>query len=92
MAFRFEFDPEKARVNWIKHRVSFEEAASVFSDPLEVTVYDPEHSSDEDRFLSLGRSMTNRLLVVSYAERGSVIRLISARPATSAERRHYEGL
>ena len=88
--FTFEYDPEKARTNGIKHRVAFEEAASVFYDPFEVTVYDPEHSDDEDRYISVGRSRHDRLLVVCYVERGSTIRLISARAASPNERRNYE--
>jgi uncharacterized protein len=80
--FTFEYDPEKARTNWVKHRVSFEEAASVF--------YDPEHSDDEDRYISVGRSRHDRLLVVCYVERGTSIRLISARAASQNERRNYE--
>ena len=87
---RFESDPNKARENCTKHRVSFEEAATVFFDPLEVTVYDPDHSIDEDRYISIGQSTFDRLLVVSYTERGTTIRIISARTATPRERREYE--
>jgi uncharacterized protein len=90
MAGQFEADREKARVNWLKHRVSFEEAVTVFSDPLERTTPDPDHSIDEDRFVTIGRSRFDRLLVVSYTERGSTIRVISARAATPRERRTYE--
>ena len=90
MAGHFEADPDKARTNWLKHRVSFEEAATAFFDPLEVTIHDPAHSADEDRFITIGRSNFDRLLVVSYTERGSTIRIISARAATPRERRSYE--
>lgn len=90
MPGRFEADSDKARHNWLKHRVSFEEAATIFADPLEITVYDPEHSEYEDRFISIGRSRFDRVLVVCYTERASTIRLISARPATARERRTYE--
>jgi len=90
MAGRCESDPDKARENWLTHRVSFEEAATVFFDPLEITEDDPDHSIGEDRYISIGRSTFDRLLVVSYTERAGTIRLISARPATPRERRAYE--
>jgi uncharacterized DUF497 family protein len=86
----FEWDPEKADENLRNHGVSFTEAQTVFADPLEVTIPDPDHSDGEFRFLSLGRSGADRLLVVSYTERGSRIRVISAREATPRERRDYE--
>ncbi|MBI2202961.1 MAG: BrnT family toxin [Candidatus Rokubacteria bacterium] len=72
------------------HGVAFSEAQTIFADPLEVTIPDPDHSDGEFRFLSLGRSEADRLLVVSYTERGSRIRIISAREATPKERRDYE--
>ncbi len=72
------------------HGVGFVEASTVFADPLELTIQDPDHSSDEDRFLNLGISSNGRLLVVSFTERSQRIRLISARPATPGERRQYE--
>jgi uncharacterized protein len=90
MALRFSWDPRKAASNRRKHGVSFEEAASAFADPLSVTVPDPDHSVAEARFLLLGRSDRQRLLVVAHAERGDEIRLISARLATCRERRQYE--
>jgi len=86
----FEWDPEKAEENLRSHRVAFTEAQTVFGDPLEVTISDPDHSDEEIRFLSLGRSEADRLLVVSYTERGSQVRIISAREATPRERRDYE--
>ncbi len=86
----FEWDPEKAEENLRNHGVAFTEAQTVFGDPLEVTIPDPDHSDGEFRFLSLGRSEADRLLVVSYTERGSRIRIISAREATPKERRDYE--
>jgi len=73
-----------------KHEISFEEASSVFGDPLAFTFQDPEHSAGEHRFLAFGVSRTGLLLVVSFAERGKRTRLISARPATRAERKIYE--
>ena len=86
----FEWDPVKAEENLRDHGVTFTEAQTVFGDPLEVTIPDPDHSDGEFRFLSLGRSEVDRLLVVSYTERGSRIRIISAREATPRERRDYE--
>ena len=86
----FEWDPQKAAKNLRKHKVSFTEAATVFDDPLSVTVADPDHSADEDRFIIVGQSYRRRLLIVSFAERGDRIRIISAREPTPAERRAYE--
>ena len=86
----FEWDPEKADENIRSHGVAFTDAQTVFGDTLEVTIPDPDHSDGEFRFLSLGRSAADRLLVVSYTERGSRVRIISAREATPRERRHYE--
>jgi len=86
----FEWDPQKAAKNLRKHRVSFAEAATVFDDPLSVTVVDPDHSAEEDRFIIVGQSYRRRLLIVSFAERGDRIRIISARELTPAERRAYE--
>jgi uncharacterized protein len=85
-----EWDVAKAESNLEKHGVSFPEAMAVFGDPLEVTIPDPDHSEGEFRFLSLGSSAQGRLLVVAYTEREGRIRLISAREATSKERRKYE--
>ena len=86
----FEWDERKARTNLKKHGVRFEEAASVFRDPLSLTVADSEHSESEDRFLDVGMSEQGRLLVVSYTERGSLIRIISCRQAMPLERKAYE--
>ncbi|MCA9756531.1 MAG: BrnT family toxin [Candidatus Eisenbacteria bacterium] len=85
-----EWDVGKARTNLRKHRVSFEEAATVFGDPMSVTIQDPDHSLGEIRFVDLGLSRSNRLLVVVYAERENRIRIISARQASRRERRSYE--
>lgn len=87
---RFEWDKNKAASNFKKHQVSFEEAKTIFGDPLEVTISDPGHSEYEERFLSIGMSDKGLLLVVSYTERDGRIRIISARVATNAERNHYE--
>jgi uncharacterized DUF497 family protein len=86
----FEWDPNKADANLRKHSVSFGEAATVFADPLAVDRPDPDHSQGEGRFICVGRSYVDRLLVVAYAERGDRIRIISARVAEPRERRGYE--
>ena len=87
---RFEWDPRKEALNLRKHGVSFDEASTVFGDPLAGTISDPQHSEREFRFVTLGRSSENRLLVVAHADRGENTRIISARPATAHERRRYE--
>ncbi|BAU14470.1 hypothetical protein LEP3755_50170 [Leptolyngbya sp. NIES-3755] len=87
---RFEWNDNKAASNLSKHKVSFEEAKSVFANPLYVDFYDPDHSENEERFLIVGESNCGRLLIVSYTEREKVIRLISAREVTRAEREAYE--
>lgn len=86
----FEWDPGKARDNEAKHGVSFLEATTVFGDPLSVTVPDPDHSIGEERFVPIGMSHQQRLLVVVHADRDDVIRLINARLATRPEREAYE--
>lgn len=86
----FEWDPTKAKLNIWKHGVSFEEATTALLDPLSKTDHDPDHSIDEDRFITFGISARRRLLVVSYTERADLIRLISARLATKTERKIYE--
>ena len=90
MTLTVEWDPEKARSNLRKHHVSFEEASTVFGDPMSVTIRDPDHSIGEKRFLDVGLSHSGRLLAVAYTERGSRIRLISARPASRRERKIHE--
>lgn len=86
----FEWDPQKAAKNLRKHKVSFAEAATVFSDSLSATVPDPDHSDEEDRYIIVGKSMRFRLLIVAFAERDDRIRIISARELTRAERKAYE--
>jgi uncharacterized DUF497 family protein len=86
----FEWDAVKARRNLAKHGVSFQEAATVFGDPLAMTYYDPDHSDDEDRYLTFGTSTSQRLLIVSHTDRGENIRIISARAASGKERKAYE--
>jgi uncharacterized DUF497 family protein len=88
---RFEWDGDKAAANVKKHRVSFDEAVTVFYDPLAATFEDPDHSDHENRLVTVGYSVRGRLLVVCHAERGAAIRLISARRATTRERRRHEG-
>ena len=90
MGLAFEWDVKKAKQNIKKHGVSFEEASTVFADPLARTISDPVHSEEEDRFVTLGESNRQRLLVVAFTDRGSNIRIISARVATRRERRDYE--
>ena len=85
----FEWNEEKAASNLLKHKVSFEEAKTVFDDPLYVDFYDPDHSYDEDRYIIIRESQQARLLLVSYTERGNAIRLISA-IVTQMEREAYE--
>nr|VFJ71965.1 MAG: hypothetical protein BECKFM1743A_GA0114220_106124 [Candidatus Kentron sp. FM]VFJ73224.1 MAG: hypothetical protein BECKFM1743C_GA0114222_107123 [Candidatus Kentron sp. FM]VFK20348.1 MAG: hypothetical protein BECKFM1743B_GA0114221_106883 [Candidatus Kentron sp. FM] len=87
---RFTWDDKKADFNLQKHEVSFHEAATVFRDALSIMGYDPDHSIDEDRFVTFGVSNRNRLLVVSHREEGKVIRLISCRLATKQEKKIYE--
>jgi uncharacterized DUF497 family protein len=86
----FEWDPKKAVSNRRKHGVIFEEAASALRDRFSATAHDPDHSEDEDRFVTFGISSRGRLLAVSHTDRGNVIRIISARLATTTERQIYE--
>lgn len=86
----FEWDRGKATSNLSKHGVSFEEAKTVFDDPLYIDFYDPDHSESEERYLIVGESNQGRLLIVSYTERRDSIRLISAREVTRTEREAYE--
>jgi uncharacterized protein len=90
MGLEFEWDNDKARRNSKKHGVSFEEASTVFADPLSSTIHDPTHSDDEDRYVILGESTRRRLLVVAFTDREDRIRIISARVATRKERKDYE--
>lgn len=90
MSIEFQWDKEKALQNFKKHGVTFEEAATAFYDTLSITIADKDHSEGEARFILLGLSNLSRLLVVSHSDRGSLIRIISARPATGKERKYYE--
>jgi uncharacterized protein len=87
---RFEWDADKAAASVKKHRVSFEEAVTVFYDPLAATFGDPDHSDDESRLITVVYSARGRLLVVCHVERSGATRLISARRATAAERKRHE--
>jgi uncharacterized protein len=92
VGFSFEWDPQKARSNSAKHGVSFDEASTVFADPLSLTIGDPDHSLPwDERFLTVGVSFLGRILVVAHSYRADRIRIISARRATRGERRTYEG-
>jgi hypothetical protein len=90
VGYIFEWDPKKAESNAGKHGVRFDEASTVFGDPLSLLMPDPDHSFGEERYLALGMSNRQRVLVVAFAERASRTRLISARRASRLERRSYE--
>ena len=87
---KFAWDAAKEKESERKHGVTFDEATTVFGDPLAGTIPDPDHSVGESRFLTIGRSSTHRLLVVSHTEEGDNVRIISARPATAHERKTHE--
>ena len=86
----FEWERNKATVNLSRHSISFDEAKTIFQDPFYIVFHDPDHSFEEDRCVAIGQSAQERLLFVSYTERGNAIRLISARKATHSERILYE--
>jgi uncharacterized protein len=93
--FNFEWDPQKAQSNSKKHHVRFEEAATVFLDPMAVTIYDSEHSESEDRWITMGVSKTNRILIVCHsfhekAPKAVTIRIFSSRRANKIEIQEYE--
>ena len=90
MGLKFSLNAEKAALNRAKHGVTFEEASTVFGDPLSVTVFDPDHSADESRFVIIGQSFEGKLIVVVHSELEESIRIISARSATGRERESYE--
>jgi len=90
MKLSFEWDKDKAKANLKKHRVGFDEATTVFTDPSSITIHDHDHSAEEQRFIDIGSSEKDRVLVVVYTERGSNIRLVSCRTATPSERKLYE--
>jgi uncharacterized DUF497 family protein len=86
----YEWDPKKAKANLRQHGVSFEEAATVFLDPLAVTYPDPNHSDEENREITIGHSARHRVVFLSHTRRGDRTRLISGRKATKRERKQYE--
>lgn len=86
----FEWDEQKAKSNERKHGITFDESSTVFADLMSLTIHDPLHSDDEDRFIIIGNSCGNRILTIVYTDRANDIRLISARKATKAERLYYE--
>ena len=86
----FEWDPKKAGANLLKHRISFAEAATILCDPLGITIFDPDHSQEEDRYITVGMSEHGRALMVAHTDRGNRIRIISARALSRAEREQYE--
>ena len=86
----FEWNKNKAQTNFKKHDVSFQEAATVFGDPLALTFNDPDHSVAERRLLTFGRTVTDKLIIVSHTELVDTIRIISARKMTAQERKVYE--
>ncbi len=90
MDSQFQWNEDKAKSNLKKHQVSFEEASTIFNDPLFITFLDEEHSFDEDRYLTIGLSNLNRLLLIAHTDREGQIRIISARKATNHERKFYE--
>ena len=87
---RFEWNEAKSKSNLAKHEVSFQEAATVLGDPLSVTIPDPMHSQEEDRFITTGVSSSLNTIVVVHADRSDAIRIVSARRATARERKKYE--
>ena len=90
MPIQFDWDPRKARGNLHKHGIDFDEASTVFADTLSITIPDPDHSEDEERWVTMGLSNRQRVLVVVHTEEEETIRIISARSADRLERRKYE--
>ena len=87
---KFEWDPKKATANFKKHGVTFQEAATIFGDPLAITFDDPDHSMSENQYITFGLSLQKRLIVVSHTERGDRTRIINARLMDRKEIRIYE--
>jgi uncharacterized protein len=90
VSLTFEWDSRKARSNVAKHGVGFEEASTVFGDPLSLTIPDPEHSIAEKRYITIGTAFNGKLLVVVHTDRDDNVRIISARRASRRERKSYE--
>jgi hypothetical protein len=89
LSLKFEWDHKKSKLNFEKHGVSFEEASTILGDPLSLTVYDEVHSDSEDRYITIGQSCHNKIIVVVHADRINNLRIISARLATSNEKKQY---
>jgi uncharacterized DUF497 family protein len=90
VALTFEWDSRKARSNLAKHDFGFDEASTIFGDPLSLTISDPEHSLSENRYITMGKAFNGKLLVVVHTDRGDNIRIISARRASRRELQRYE--
>jgi len=90
MALGFEWDVVKSNRNYKKHGIKFDEARTVFNDPLAITIADPEHSDEEDRYIDIGLSVEERIIVVWYTEREENIRIVGCRRANRIERKTYE--
>jgi len=90
LALIFEWDDKKAESNFKKHNISFEEASTAFGDDLSITIEDPQHSQDENRYILIGQSINLKTLVVVHLEKVNSVRIISARKATKKERKFYE--
>jgi len=90
VTLQFEWDSKKAQSNKKKHGITFQEACTIFGDTLSITIHDPAHSIREDRFITIGRSINNKLIIVVHTDRDDIIRIISARKATRIERTQYE--
>jgi len=86
----FEWDPSKAKENLRKHGVSFDEGAAIFQDPLGITIYDPDHSIQENRYITIGSTLTGRVIMVGHTDRYGRTRIINAREITRKERKAYE--
>lgn len=86
----FEWEPHKSASNLRKHAISFSEAVTIFNDELSITVSDPDHSKEEDRYITIGWSNRARLIMVSHTDRNNHVRIISARELTQVERKAYE--
>lgn len=87
---RIEWSKRKNQLNVLKHRVDFSEARTIFDDPLQVTINDPDHSFSENRYITIGMSTENRLLIIAHTFENDKIRIITARKPTRSERRNYE--
>lgn len=90
MELRFGWDEEKAKKNLKNHKISFEEAKTVFNDPFLLTFSDPDHSVEEQRYVSIGKSSKGRIVIVIHTDRNDNIRIISSRKATKSERKSHE--